>query len=513
MVSAWSFIWKRLAADGAEPARTAPRPEWPVEEARAAEPAPVAVTSPRLIDIPRDNGPLDSIGQRNELLRVRFSQLAHRLDDLKSLNDDFALLAEPLEAIFTELPQAKSRILETEALLSRELENGQAVRREVDTLSGRLSAVSSELRNERARSQKIESELGELSAVFEETRLTLREKAGLLENAERQLVLEMEKQQSLAADLAVQRAEFQATEKALVKAEATLQRETEQRSIYEKESRRLQQVVEDQLDRAAGLQAQNGDLAQQRDRHLAEIAALDARLQDVQGLHQKTAAENEAVIAQLTTERATMTLRLDALLARLGTTEQILGNVRGQFREKEEALRGAERQLKDGVTERAALDRRLDTARGELAHYMAQLEDSHRQQQELNDRADMLNKALAAKDAALENAVNKSNSLADRIESLTARYENDRLNQEAASRRLIEELENEKAERTLAQGALEIARENRSALQRQNESLKRAVRAGQAHPDDQPTPARPVEDAPPSTSNVSFLTVPDKKND
>ena len=501
MASAWSFIWKRPGGDA----------DQALPAARMDEPALAA--PPRTIDVPRDAGPLDSIGQRNELLRVRFSQLAHRLDDLKSLNDDFALLAEPLESIFTELPQAKSRILETEALLAREIEGGQTLRREVDVLSSRLSAVSGELRNEKTRSQKVDGEISELTAAFEEVRLTLREKSGLLENAERQLTLEIEKQQSLAGDLAVQRAENQTMEKALLKAEGLLQRESEQRSIFEKESRRLQQVVEDQLDRVASLQTQNADLAQQRDRHLGDIAALDARLLDEQAHHQKVTVDHETTISQLSSERSTMALRLDALLARLGTTEQILGNVRQQFREKDEALRSAERQLKEGAAEKVTLDRRIEGTRGELAHYIAQLEESQRLQQELNDRSDMLSKALAAKDAALENALNKSSSLADRIDGLTKRYENDRLGQEAANRRLIEELENEKAERTLAQGALEIARENRVALQRQNESLKRAVRSGLAHPDDQPGgPRRDATDDPYApNSNVSFLA--DKKTD
>ena len=523
MVSAWSFIWKRIAGEDGD------APEGPQFQQAHAEPRlPAVIDVPRESgenappretqareSAPRDTGPLDSIGQRNELLRVRFSQLADRLDDLKSLNDDFALLAEPLEAIFTELPQAKSRILETEALLARELENSQNVRREVDTLSSRLSAVSAELHNETARSQKMEDEHAQLSSAHEEVRLTLREKLGLLENAERQLALEIEKQQALAGDLAVQRAENHSTEQALLRAEASLQRETEQRSMFERESRRLQKVVEELTERQSSLQTQTAELAQQRERHLAEIASLDARLNDEQASHQKVVVDNEATIALLTSERSSMTLRLDAVTARLATTEQILGNVRAQFREKDEALRSADRRLKEMAAERVTLERRMEASRGDLAHVTAQAEESQRLQQELNDRCDMLNKALAAKDAALENAVNKSASLVDRLEALTRRHETDRLRQEAANRRLIEELEGERAERTLAQGALEIARENRAALQRQNETLKKAVRAGQAHPDDQVAETVRIEadgkDA--HSSNVSFLPMSERKPD
>ena len=91
--------------------------------------------------------------------------------------------------------------------------------------------------------------------------------------------------------------------------------------------------------------------------------------------------------------------------------------------------------------------------------------------------------------------------------ALTQRFEQDRLALEAVNRRLIEELQNEKAERTLAQGALDIARESRAALQRQNESLKRASRSwqGEAGSVEAPVPATREE-----RSNVRFFNAPDK---
>jgi crescentin len=89
----------------------------------------------------------------------------------------------------------------------------------------------------------------------------------------------------------------------------------------------------------------------------------------------------------------------------------------------------------------------------------------------------MLAKALAAKDAALENAVDKARLRSERVDQLTKRFEQERAVLETAHRRLLEELENERAERTLAQGALKIARESRASLQRLNESLKRQNRS------------------------------------
>ena len=67
-------------------------------------------------------------------------------------------------------------------------------------------------------------------------------------------------------------------------------------------------------------------------------------------------------------------------------------------------------------------------------------------------------------------------SLSERIDQLTKRFEQERSTLEAANRRLTEELQNEKAERSLIQGALEIARESRVKIQKKYIALRKKTR-------------------------------------
>ncbi|KQT60555.1 hypothetical protein ASG54_10505 [Aureimonas sp. Leaf460] len=457
--------------------------------------------------------PLDGIGQRNELLRVRFGHMIDRLDDLKTLSEDFNQMIRPLEAIVLELPHAKARVQETEALLSRELAASQELRREVDGLSSQLSASQGEVTNLLARARKFEAEILELDAVNEERRLVVIEKTHLLETAQKQLAAESDHREHLEAELAFKRAENETNEQSLQRAEGQLRRDAEQLAMYEQEVRRLNNLTNSQLDRVNSLEARNADLAQQREAHLHAISAIEVRLLDEQAVREKVDAEHEAAVALLAAERSGLALKLDAVSARLATTEQILTGVRNQLREKDEAFRSAERMLKEAAIERAAVERRLEGLRAENYHYVTQNQDGQRQRQELEDRAEMLTKALAAKDATLENATTKISSLSSRLETLTKRFENDRLSLEAANRRLVEELEGERAERTLAQGALEIARENRVSLQRQNEVLKRQARALQSQGDEGENTVQFSIDRGLDTSNVSFFSVQDKKSE
>jgi crescentin len=504
MASAWSFFGGR-GSDAGEPALRPAAPILSPPETPGGEASPLQAAV-------RAAGPLDSLGQRNELLRVRFSQMIDRLDDLKSLSDDFSHIVEPIEALAAELPQAKARVMETEALLSREIESNQSLRREVDALTSNLSATAGELASTAARTRKLESDLHELDATVEEQRLLLREKAVLFENSERQLAAMMEQHDATVAELALKRAENEAVEQSLQRSELALQRESEQHSIFERESRRLQQLVGEQVERAVSLEARNADLAQQRENHLHALSALEARMLEADLNRQKADSEQEDAMARLAAERSSLALKVDAVTARLATTEHILTKVRAQFREKDEALRNAERSLKEALLERIAGERRLEGVRAELAHHQDHAGESQRLRQELDERCEMLTKALAGKDAALESSLSKAASLGDRLETLTRRYENDRMTQEAVNRRLVEELESERAERTLAQGALEIARENRIALQRQNEALKRSARAFQTQGEPAEPWSEPAGERQPG-SNVSFLALGDARPD
>ena len=74
-------------------------------------------------------------------------------------------------------------------------------------------------------------------------------------------------------------------------------------------------------------------------------------------------------------------------------------------------------------------------------------------------------------------------SLTERIDQLTKRFEQERSTLEATNRRLTEELQNEKAERSLVQGALEIARESRIKIQKKYVALRKKTRLETAEED------------------------------
>ena len=501
MSSPWSFITKRFADPAGDP---------PVF-AHTAAPVPTAPEAP--VEEQKPGNFLDSIGQRDELLRVRMSEMAERLEDLKTLGEDFSQLLGPIEVISSELPFAKGRVLELEALLEQEVDANQTLRREVDGLSSRASSLSSELSSSHGRAGRLDVALRERDASVEELRLSLREKTLLADDLERQLQSESEQAQALGFEVKSLRAEMQTADQTMLDADRRLADLVERRNVSENEAQRFQKMAEDLSAKLVAAGTRIGELDQALEDSLAATAGLEIQLASEQAAHQRTQSQYDAELTASRTDRSNLTMKAESLAARHAATEQILHQVRLQLREKEDALRVAERSMKEGAGERSALDRRLDGLKEELSRRDAMVHDGARLRADLEDRCEMLTKALSAKDASLESASAKGQHLAERVDALTLRYEKERQSLEATNRRLVEELQNERAERTLAQGALDIARESRLSLQRQNEQLKRAARTRAGERENSAGLDAAEKPAQELVSNVAFFPAGERKGD
>ncbi len=418
----------------------------------------------------------DAIGQRNELVRVRISQMMERLDDLKTLQSDFAQILEPLAGVADELPQAKIKIAELEVLLAREQEHMRNLHRELNEVNGRAATSSNELAAASTELQRLEAQLRERDAENEELRVRIRDRAVAVENLERQIFAETEQVRALTGENKSLRVEAQAADQAMTRAERELNDLSERLSLSEQDARRLQALAGEQAVRLSEAEARVVELTQQIEVLRQRNRDLEAQLATETATRERSEGQFESEMAAIRADRANLAMKLDASLGRAATLEQLLAQVRSQLREREETSRTSDRTLKELQIERTTIDRRLEGLQAELQRQTERVSEMQRLRAEADSRADMLSKALAAKEVAMEQSQTRVSALADRMEQLGRRHEGEKAELQAANRRLVEELQNERSERALAQGALDIARETRASLQKQHETLKRAVR-------------------------------------
>lgn len=449
---------------------------------------------------------LDSIGQQNEIVRFRVAEMSDRLEELKSLQSDFSSILEPIIAITDELPKAKIRISELETLLALEQGNGATMRREIADLSSRLASATNDVSASAIQLHHLETSLEEREVAGEELRLGLRDKTLQVENLERRLFAETEQTRALQGESKALRGEAKALDQSLARAESELQDLREGRSLMEQDNHRLQGLSEEQAARLADLSVRSQDFETQAEAARTALRTVEQQLASHVAASQKAETQYEAEVATHRTDRASLAMRLEAATNRLNATEQMLAQLRNQLRDRDEAGRAAERGLKESAIERVTLERRLESVQADIARQTERFLEMQRIRSEFEHRCEMLTKAMAAKDAALEQATGRIGSLSDRIEHLVQRQEIERSDFETVNHRLIEELQHERSERKLAQGALDIARESRVSLQKQHEALKRSARtfAGDEA-------ALRADAPPPEPSNVRPFAAPSEK--
>ena len=472
------------------PSSTAPVAQAVPTEERLALPAP---TQPQWWS-------LDSVGQQTEDVRQRIDLLADRLEELKSLTGDFQQIVDPINGFVHQHTQARAKLIETQTLLTREIDAGRQLRGEFMILQETQARTTDDLAHSLSHAQKQASLLNDQEALISDLRLRIEDKTTSLQNLEQVLASETDRARSLASENHVRRSEIEALEQARTRLEREVQDAYDTIGRYESENMRLQNMADGFAQRFANLKGQLAELEPQVQAGREEISTLQSKLLVEQTGRQKAEATREAERSAQSMEITSLQMKIEGLTAHVETTDRILANTRDQLRDKADGLRVTEKALKDADMERAALDRKIETIQESGFRQNGQLQEIQKSHSELQSRCDMLTKALAAKDAVVEAANRKSTTLGSRLEMMTARAEQERMNLEAANRRLIEELQAERAERALAQGALDIARNSRSKLLSQYSALKRqnasGAPSGAGHDD-------PVEDDGHSLGEIS----------
>jgi crescentin len=514
MATPWVMIAKALggAASEAEASRKAETPR--TVAATPTPPPPPVPPAPQPAPMPAEpeRWTLDAVGQQTENVRERVDQMMGRLEELKSLADDFDQIVQPINTFVQQHTQARSKLAELQMLLARETDAGRAVRSELNNLQEAHAKVSDDLAMALASLQKHESLLHDQDALIADLRLRVDDKTASLQNLEQVLAAETERARALAAENHARRNEIEMLEQARSRLDRELLEALDGVGRLESENTRLQNVADGFAQRFASLKGQLSEMEPQLQAGRQEISTLQAKLLVEQTARQKAEASREAERSAQGMEIASLQMKVEGLTAHVETTDRILAHTRDQLRDKAEALRLAEKAIKDNEIERATLDRRVETGVEAMARHTTQLQDMQKANAELQSRSDMLVKAVAAKDAIVDGANRKAAALSSRLELLTARIEQERASFEATNKRLIEELQAEKAERSLAQGALDIARKSRTKLLAQYSTLKRRQSDGSSVSGDEIL----VEDDHhfrPDFSNVHAFKGGDRTND
>ncbi len=442
--------------------------------ARAARVAAASSPPPAPVETVVD--PLAVIGKRNEDLRQGVETLLVRLQEMELFRTQFQSLVGGVAGVIQELETTKSKLGEVQGSLNAERESAGDARRHIAELTAELERLDSDHRIVSSERDRLESLIQHVESVAEETSLALREKEISLADFERQLNGETERHRQTTAENEARREEVERLGNLLSIHENDLAALRDRAGLLDDETRSLKTALEDSQGSVLRLGRRITELEPIIQRLREQNAQLETTLHAERETNDRTRAQSSEEIERLRADMNTMQVKLEAVSSRADANERFLGEARRQLRDKLEELRVSERKTIDGSLQVNTLQKRLEAAEREILQATLKAEEVEKSRKLILERSEALAKSARGKDIALQKTEQKIQFLTERLEDWANRARKEREQYEFRLGELTEQLEKEKTERAIAEGALQSARRERLNLQRELLNVKAGVR-------------------------------------
>ena len=346
-------------------------------------------------------------------------------------------------------------------MLSREREGHGSLAQQIRGLKGENLKLQDQLGGLSAHNNELRERSKEQEAALAAIRRDLREKEAHAAELERQIRGETERAHALVEENAALRKEAQANDLVVARHERELADARQAIEMFEHETRTLRAATGEQANRLAMIGSAHDERESELSAARQHLGELETKLKAEQSLRHRLEALGESERATARNNIANLEMKVQGLTSRLGVTEKLLNSTRDQLREKTEELKSAERTVREALISKNNIERRFETLQAEVAQVTAVAENAQRARTEFADRCETVTKALEAKEAAITRAEQRTQVLLDRIDQLASDFGGERQAFESKIAALEEELQREKSERAIAQGALEMARRSR----------------------------------------------------
>ena len=408
---------------------------------------------------------IDMIARDNEAVRNKCSDIVRKIEEAANLHRDLASVFVEVDGVLAESEKTKSDLIQRTSALAFEREAHGALKAAHREASDALAKVREEAAALAAEKKRQSLAVAELEVALGTLRLSHAEKHAQHADLLRQTASDGEKMAAMAAAIATSHAELQRADALIVSLQGELACERDRATLAEEDARSLHSALAETRQSAAktGRALDEATLVLESGRK--RIADLEAGLAFERGEHSKFHSLWQQESDGRRADVSTLQIKIEAQASRIEASDRLLAAARGQFQTKVEELRKEERRAQEVIAGAAALEKKLRAFEGENAELRGQMAAVEKARDTHLERADHLTKAVRAKESVALQVENKLNGLGDRLSSETQRFETLREQYEQRIQQLTVQLEKEKLDRALAQGALDVARKDRNRPQ------------------------------------------------
>ena len=398
---------------------------------------------------------------RNETLRAQFQQICDGLASAERAREQFHALLPPLSDLLVEFETCKARLqeLKTKHALIEDAHAGlnarhAATQADRDAAAAAAAAAQRDNRELRQRLQRVETALGAAQSE------AARKRGGAREDRARPGDGIASRGDPGRRDRRGCAANSPPATRASPSVELALKEANDQGALAAQDNVSLRETGKAQAERLEAALRRIAECEATTERDKQRIAVLEQTLADEQGAHANLRAKHLDHVERTRAEISALANSVHAVRGRVDVTNKLLDQTRAQFRDKVEELRAADRRLLECGIQIDALEKSERALKEDLAVANDHMAGVDRMRAALVDQVNSLNEAVRARTPRCRRR--RAMAKCWRRGSRTRR--GDAAGQgggRTAGRVLQEEIVRLRAERQLADGALEASRVER----------------------------------------------------
>ena len=439
---------------------------------------------------------LETVGRENEGLRHRCEEVVRKVEEAATLRQDLAAVFGHVDIILKDLERTKAALAQRTAALAAERDAShdmKARHRQLFSDHDQLRDENVTLLGERQKHLESSSETETQLHTLHET---LAEKSKHLADLTRRSEGERERLAQVEIDVRGAREEMQRADDLIFSLQSDFSAARDHATLVEEDNKTLQANLSDARQQIARHARRENETQVILTANKQRIDDLELMIGSERSEHVKTRGLFQGESTSRRAEVSSLQVRLDAMSTRAEANDRLLGETRSQLHTKIEELRKAERRIQELQTASGPLDTRVAGLEQDNRALKQQVAELEAMQLTLTGHTDVLVKSIRAKDKDAVNHKQKIEALTDRYHVEMNRNEEERERLQQTIARLGEQLEKEKLDRAMAEGALDVARKHRLAQSTQNGSLRgRDSGIAQLVSSDVPAGGQPAGDA------------------
>ncbi len=414
----------------------------------------------------------NQLGEENEVVRNLLIDAEHKIGELETIKRSIGRLVDPVSKTLRAFEEAKSEKLTLQGVLNSTRIAHAKLREELGTAEKKASKLEAE----GVRLREILAIAQQSVSALEVTRT---EQVAELATRRAQIADLQRYLQQQATELQIARSENQrcnervaVADKRVVQLEHDTQAAQQKFELADKERAAVQAMLDKALNDSAQMSRRLFDTEKL-------LQSTQARLQQVEAAYAEAHAErtrlgtaleeaNERHRNYATTQQA----RFDALQARSLASDRLLEEARDTLAARANEINAFDRRVSEATLTREAIEGRLGQLEAALAERDGRIKDLEEGRVTLAERNEELIKAVSTRENAFYRAQERIQSQDGLVQLLENQLKAARDATELQIEELAAELQRERLERSMAEGALEAGRKDIARLLRDLAALQ-----------------------------------------